>query len=224
MAASERVNFDHTACYRDDVHENSKAGRHWRRREGPASRSGRVYAVRNEPTVDAAPANRAPQQHAEAHERRASAAPRYRPATIKLLLVAEAPPSALDRYFYFHDVDTHDSLFRHVARSILHVEPTRANKAELLEQLKDRGVFLIDLKEDPVDGTPLTNHVPGLLERIRRLHPEMIILIKATVHDAAYRALVEAGLPVVPERVPFPGSGQQRRFEEAFGRALDKSR
>jgi hypothetical protein len=29
-AASERINFDHTACYRDNVHENSKAGRQWR--------------------------------------------------------------------------------------------------------------------------------------------------------------------------------------------------
>ncbi len=70
MAASNRVNFDHTACYRDNVHENSKAGRHWCRREGPASRSGHVYAVRNEPTVDAAPANLGPQQHAEGLEPR----------------------------------------------------------------------------------------------------------------------------------------------------------
>jgi hypothetical protein len=31
------------------------------------------------------------------------------------------------------------------------------NKADFLAQLKDRGVFLIDLKEDPVDGTPLTS-------------------------------------------------------------------
>lgn len=224
MAVSDRVNFDHTTCYRDNVHENSKAGRQWCRREGPASRSGRDYAVRNRPTVDAAPAKLHPQQHAEARERRASAARRYQPAAVKLLLVAEAPPGALDRYFYFADVDSQDSLFRYVARSILHVEPTRANKPELLEQLKDRGVFLIDLKQDPVDGTPLTDHVPDLVERVRRLHAEKIILIKATVHDAAYLALASAGLPVVPERVPFPGGGQQKRFEEAFMHALDKSR
>ena len=140
-----------------------------------------------------------------------------------LLLVAEAPPGASDRYFYLPDVDAHDSLFRYVTRAILHLEPTRASKAELLEQLKDRGVFLIDLKQDPADGTPLTNHVPDLVERIRRLNPEKIILIKATVYDAAYRALANAGLPVVFERVPFPGSGQQKRFAEAFGRALGRS-
>ena len=67
---------------------------------------------------------------------RARAAKKYRPASVKLLLVAEAPPSALDRYFYFEVVPTQDSLFRYVARAILKVEPTRANKAELLGRLR----------------------------------------------------------------------------------------
>ena len=96
--------------------------------------------------------------------RRATAAQRYQPAAVRILLVAQAPPEALDRYFYFPDVDTQDSLFRSVARSVLGEEPTRANKAELLERLRDRGIFLIDLKEDPVDGTGLAPYVPGPVE------------------------------------------------------------
>jgi hypothetical protein len=40
----------------------------------------------------------------EARKRREEAAARYRPDSVDLLLVAEAPPSALDRYFYFEDV------------------------------------------------------------------------------------------------------------------------
>jgi hypothetical protein len=47
----------------------------------------------------------------EARARRAEAAARYRPKAVRLLLVAEAPPSALDRYFYFEDVPEQDSLF-----------------------------------------------------------------------------------------------------------------
>jgi hypothetical protein len=47
-----------------------------------------------------------------APRRRARAARRYRPEKVDLLLVAEAPPSALDRYFYFEDVSEQDSLFR----------------------------------------------------------------------------------------------------------------
>jgi hypothetical protein len=45
--------------------------------------------------------------------RRDAAARRYRPETIQLLLIAEAPPSALDRYFYFEDVPDHDSQTAH---------------------------------------------------------------------------------------------------------------
>jgi hypothetical protein len=157
---------------------------------------------------------------ARARLRRQRAARRFWPDEIKLLLVAEAPPAALDRYFYFTDVREQDSLFRYVARAILKKEPTRENKRELLAELRDRGVFLIDLSVDPVDGSPVSQHVPSLLRRVRRLQPAKIILIKATVHDAAYWPLREAGLPVAPERIPFPGSGQQRRFEESFRRAL----
>lgn len=159
----------------------------------------------------------------DARRRREQAAALYRPADVRLLLVAEAPPSAPDRYFYFEDVREHDSLFRYVARGITGEDPTRSGKAELLTQLGKRGVFLIDLKPDPVDGSPLEPEVDGLIERIRELRPDRIILIKASVYDAAFDRLQAAGLPVVDERVPFPGSGQQRRFEEAFGRALEKS-
>ena len=139
---------------------------------------------------------------------------------MRLLLVAEAPPSALERYFYFEDVRAHDSLFRYVACSVLAVDAARKDKPELLARLQRQGVFLIDLRSDPVDGTPLSQAVPGLIRRIRGLAPEKIILIKATVYDVAFARLRDAGLPVVDERVPFPGSGQQRRFEEAFARAL----
>jgi hypothetical protein len=59
------------------------------------------------------------------------------------------------------------------------------------------------------------------VQRVRRLKPEKIIVIKAGVYDVVHDPLVEAGLPVVPVRVPFPGSGQQRRFVEAFEKALE---
>ncbi len=79
---------------------------------------------------------------AEVRRRRAVAAKQYQPSRVRLLLVAQAPPAAKDRYFYFPDVAQHDWLFRAVARAILpHIEPTRTNKASLLAQLRDRGIF-----------------------------------------------------------------------------------
>jgi hypothetical protein len=116
-------------------------------------------------------------------KKRRAAAARYKPDRIDLLLIGEAPPSSEDRFFYFEDVREHDSLFRYVCRVLLEREPTRDNKAELLEDLRRRGVFLIDLRETPVDGAS------------------------------------SAGLPVRDVRVPFPGSGRQLEFVEAFRRA-----
>jgi hypothetical protein len=152
---------------------------------------------------------------------RRKAARRFKPSSIKLLLVAEAPPSALDRYFYFPTVGTQDSLFRYVARLVLGREPTRANKPELLGALSDAAVFLIDLCEEPIrDRADLRACVPGLIARVAKLKPRHVILVKATVFDLAYFALRDAGQPVVERMVPFPGSGQQRRFEGEMGAAL----
>lgn len=156
----------------------------------------------------------------KARLRRKEAAARYQPQHIDLLLVAEAPPGELDRYFYFEHVREQDSLFRYVSRCLLDTEPTRENKRELLEQLKALGVFLIDLQEDPRDKTPLAEFVPGLVERCRKLAPTRIVLIKAPIFDAVYPALKTASLPVSDVRIPFPGSGQQKRFVEAFDKAL----
>jgi hypothetical protein len=62
----------------------------------------------------------------------------------------------------------------------------------------------------------LAELVPGLVRRVRKLRPHRIILITTTVYDAAYGPMRDPGLPVVDARVPFPGSGQQCRFVEAF--------
>ncbi|WP_078315386.1 hypothetical protein [Mycobacterium sp. D16Q16] len=158
---------------------------------------------------------------AEVRQRRAAAARQYQPDKVRLLLVAQAPPDAAGRYFYFTDVPTQDTLFRSVARAILPgTEPTRDNKASLLAQLREQGVFLVDLKPDPADGSDLVPYVPALLDRIAELEPDRIILIKVDVYDAAYPALAAAGLSVSKVRIPFPSSGRQKEFAAAFGRAL----
>lgn len=66
----------------------------------------------------------------------------------------------------------------------------------------------------------MSSYVPVLLTRIAELAPERIILIEADVYDAAYPALVAAGMPVSRLRIPFPSFGQQKAFMAAFGRAL----
>eukprot|EP01112_Ceratiomyxa_fruticulosa_P009125 TRINITY_DN237_c0_g1_i5.p1 TRINITY_DN237_c0_g1~~TRINITY_DN237_c0_g1_i5.p1 ORF type:complete len:170 (+),score=34.57 TRINITY_DN237_c0_g1_i5:197-706(+) len=156
---------------------------------------------------------------------RKQAALKYKPDEIRLLLVAEAPPSADDRYFYFEDVPTQDALFRYVTKILFSLPPSRSReKIPHLKMLKDNGVFLIDVQETPIEGkAKLKPHIPSLVSRCLELNPQHIILIKATVHDAAYKALKEAGLPVLNVRVPFPGSGNQKKFEEEFEKAVNQA-
>jgi hypothetical protein len=135
---------------------------------------------------------------------------------VRTLLVAEAPPSALDRFFYFEDVDAHDSLFRHVVQAVLGEKPSR-DKAPYLDELSARGWFLVHLSEDPFrDRSVLPLLVPDLLARCEELDPARIILVGAPLYDLLFRPMRAAGLPVVDARLPFPGSGQQRRFLEGF--------
>jgi hypothetical protein len=158
----------------------------------------------------------------QARRLRGAAAARYRPELVELLLVAEAPPSSLDRYFYFEHVHVQDSLFRHVVRAILAIEPSRSEKAGELRRLASRGVFLIDLKPEPkVPNETLEAYVPDLVFRAAELKPQHVITIKANVCDLTQQPLRAAGLHVTDQRVPFPGSGQQRRFLETMRSALD---
>lgn len=218
-----RPRFDHSRCYREGLHPPTKAGRQQCRSSGPASEVGTTFE-----TLAASPQvlPRDDTAVADVRERRAAAAERYRPDKVRLLLVAQAPPDADDRYFYFPDVAQYDGLFRAVVQALLsHAEQTRTNKASLLAELRDRGVFLIDLKPDPIVNSrasrpELRLYVPALLVRIAEVEPERIILIKTDVYDVAYPALAAAGLPVSKVRIPFPSYGQLENFRIAFGRAL----
>jgi hypothetical protein len=153
---------------------------------------------------------------AAVRRRRAAAAARYRPAQVDTLLVAEAPPSAPDRYFYFEHVPSHDSLFRHVVQAVLGEKPSR-DKVPYLDELRERGWFLVHLAEDPFrDRAVLPPLVPDLLARCEELAPRRVVLVGAPLYDLVYRPMMRAGLPVVDVRLPFPGSGQQRRFLDGF--------
>jgi hypothetical protein len=131
---------------------------------------------------------------------------------VRTLLVDAAPPSALDRYFYFLDVGVHDSLFRNVVEAAFGQRPSR-DKLPWLDELKSYGYFLIDVADDAFDDRDVLRPLlPGLVSRCRAFDPDRIVVIGALLYDLAYDVLGAAELPVVDVRLPYPGSGQQRRF------------
>jgi hypothetical protein len=159
----------------------------------------------------------------QARRRRDAAGRRWQPDHVRLLLIDEAPPSALDRHFYFDDVETHDTLFRHVVRGVLGVEPSR-DKRPQLAALREAGVFLLDACQEPFSRRrgALPGAIPGVIRRARALQPERVLLVGALLYDVAYRPLTDAGLPVLDARLPYPGSGQQRRFLDGIADVLDR--
>lgn len=70
-------------------------------------------------------------QEEDRYEDRERARKKYEPARVRRLLIAEAPPRGLSRYFYFEDVKLHDSLFNETIHSIYHQEyPSISRKIE----------------------------------------------------------------------------------------------
>jgi hypothetical protein len=162
-----------------------------------------------------------PDLNREASELRREAAERYRPPTIKLLLVGESPPPLLSRYFYFEDVDHHDGLFWNIVKALTGApRPEPERKREYLAELVALGVWFIDLKPDPEDPLAPATFLDALIQRCEALRPARIVIIKPNVFDLAFLPLKNAGLPVVNRRVPFPASGNQLEFATAFVQAM----
>jgi hypothetical protein len=82
----------------------------------------------------------------------------YRPSKIETLLVGEAPPPSGEKYFYYpkemnpeRDVRGYASLpatiFYHHFKSI---PSTKEEYKEMLSRLQEKGIFLIDILDEPI--------------------------------------------------------------------------
>lgn len=157
---------------------------------------------------------------------------KYRPESIKLMFIAEAPPCTEGRFFYFENVSKGDSLFLHVIRAVFpdldfwETKEIRAKKEELLYRFRDAGYFLEDSTHIPIPkGTRsrgkesiLIESQAGLLTNIKPYKANSkIVLLSATVFRTNYEFLINNGFTVINDFIiPFPGSGQQTKFKEGI--------
>jgi hypothetical protein len=159
---------------------------------------------------------------------------KYKPQAVKCLIIVEAPPDSVDRFFYFEDVKQHDYLFLGIAEALypklksqyLQSHRSRENKIKILNKLAEDGFYLMDLSDLPLSlmRGSLEDQLPGLMERISIIATKMtwIILIKANVYDIVYSRLVGEGYKHVANvRIPFPGQGWQNKFQIEFKRAFN---
>lgn len=160
---------------------------------------------------------------------------KYRPKELKILLVAEAPPDNIERFFYYESVLNHDYLFLGIAEALYpdlkekYIKSSRKKemKISILERLKIDGFYLLDLSELPLSilNKNLVSQLSGLTERVSCLanSETKVIFIKANVYDTAFSSLNDVLPNLIDARIPFPGQGWQKEFQVELRKALDKA-
>ena len=159
---------------------------------------------------------------------------KYRPKSVKYLLIAEAPPQEKSRrFFYYENVKDQDSLFLETMKVLYPTKYTdaktvRANKIIFLRQFMADGFYLLDAASSPIIDTRKKRHqissdFPGLLKRIDEVicKNTKIILISRPVYDVCYEELKNKGYKVInAEMVDFPGSSGQKNYRNKMQKLL----
>jgi hypothetical protein len=105
------------------------------------------------------------------YEAREAARRKYRPEKIRRLLIAEAPPDALDRFFYFEDVREMDYLYIETMKVIygnVDVSGLRERKVEFLQGFMENGFYLIDAVSDPIGNNVSSHHSKEIVMKNRQ--------------------------------------------------------
>jgi hypothetical protein len=192
-----------------------------------------------------------------ADERRASKAAfsqatlRYKPATVRILFIAEAPPAFRhNRLFYFEDLRDGDTLFLEMMKTLYgsavgftengfssgsSAEGIRSRKSELLARFMRDGYFLIDASEEPMpDGASssqklalLRSSVPRLIVRLKEFAIDKntpIVLIGGVTYSACAPSLLNLGFHVMNEAmIDHPARGGQLRFRKKLRCTLQRN-
>jgi hypothetical protein len=155
-----------------------------------------------------------------------SARDRWKPNAVKFLIVGESPPAS-GGYFYFERATGRDSLFRETLKALdLFPEDKKMrkdlDKRPLLKEFQARGFFVVDVRYEPVDKlstkerkSVIIREIPRLVDAIRKLNPEKIVIVKCSLFAPVKKALEEAGFgeKILNERaLPFPSHGTQKIY------------
>ena len=158
----------------------------------------------------------------------------YRPSKVKLLWIAESPPTS-GSYFYFQKTTGRDHLFRETMRAIglwpdKEIMKKGVDKQPLLERFRSKGFFLIDTCSYPVDKLPdrerrraILDGTSGLEQLVSELNPNGIIIVKSNIFDPVKRVLESSGFAgkiLNRKPLPFPSHGRQRSYRKKISGML----
>ena len=181
----------------------------------------------------------------------AEATIRYKPITVRILFIAEAPPAfRFNRLFYFEDLRDGDTLFLEMMKTLYHsevgftengfspgssAEGIRSRKSELLARFMREGYFLIDASEEPMPDRASSSQklallrasVPRLIVRLKEFAVEKstpIVLIGGVTYSACAQSLMDLGFNVINEAmIDHPARGGQLRFRQKLHCTLQRN-
>ncbi len=163
---------------------------------------------------------------------------KYRPRKIRLLLIAESPPSS-GGFFYFPTTIGKDHLFRETMKALdLWPEnepmPKGVDKRSMLRRFQSMGLYLLDACAFPVDKMrpmkrrgAVMQQMPRLIDDVIDADPLHIFVVKSSIFKPVIIALRESGLRsriLNTGPVPFPSHGNQRIYRFLLRRAIAKIR
>src|SRR5262245_59466564 len=134
-----------------------------------------------------------------------SARQAYRPKTVKVLMIAESPPSS-GGFFYFPETIGKDHLFRETMKATglwPGDEPLRkgVDKREMLSRFRSMGFYLLDASTFPVDKmsakerrATIQSQIPRLVQDVIHADPDHIVIVKSSIFWPVRIALRGAGL------------------------------
>lgn len=163
---------------------------------------------------------------------------KYKPEKKKIeyLFIAESPPHKPTsdgklRYFYFEDVTDKDNLLSYIIKGVFSKKYNKNDKKLWLNRLRDKGFFLIDAVEYPIDSLPegierndhVKKNIHILIEKIKDSvnNDTKIILIKRNIFEILSKELKAPEFNVInKELLPFPSHGWQNKFSEELSKLL----
>ena len=155
---------------------------------------------------------------------------KHLPEELKLIFILESPPAS-GKYFYNETGKTSEPLFNELMKAI-NFKP--ANKKDGLTFFKSRGFFLVDATYKPVNKLTVKerkdtiisdfNNLVSDLENICSGNKVPMVLVKANVCRLLEKDLLSKGFNVINRGIviPFPSSGQQKRFHTEIKKILNK--
>ena len=92
-----------------------------------------------------------------------------------------------------------------------------------LEDFKRNGFYLDDLAPEPVNHllnrdrrSMLNQSISSFAKRLKNYRPKAIVILLMSIRPMVVKAISEAGLSYEPFWTPYPGFGNQPRFQKAM--------